>query len=78
MFGAVGFVITGSYLKSNLPLSIGFLNVPTFLVFVPITTFMARIGAKTVHKIDKQKISKYFGLLLFVVASKFLYEYFTI
>ena len=58
------FFISGSYLKTNLPFSIGFLNVPAFLIFIPITTFMARIGARTVHKIDKQKISKYFGLLL--------------
>ena len=46
-FGAIGFLITGSYLKTNLPLSIGFLNVPAFLIFIPITTFMARIGART-------------------------------
>ena len=78
LFGAIGFIISGTYLKTNLPLSVGFLNIPTFLIFIPITTFMARIGARTVHKIDKQKISKYFGLLLFVVACKFLYEYFTI
>jgi len=55
LFGAFGFLITGSYLKTNLPLSIGFLNIPAFLIFIPITTFMARIGAKTVHKIDKKK-----------------------
>ena len=40
LFGAVGFLISGSYLKTNLPLSIGFLNVPAFLIFIPITTFM--------------------------------------
>ena len=76
LFGAVGFLISGSYLNANLPLSIGFLNIPAFLIFIPITTFMARIGARTVHKIDKQRISKYFGFFLIVVGSKFLYEYF--
>ena len=74
-FGAIGFLLSGSYLKSNLPLSIGFLNIPAFLIFIPITTFMARIGAKTVHKIDKKKITKIFGIFLLVVASKFLFEY---
>ena len=74
--GAVGFLISGSYLKVNIPLSIGFLNIPAFLIFVPITTFMARIGARTVHKIDKKKISKYFGIFLLIVALKFLFEYF--
>ena len=75
LFGAIGFLISGSYLKTNLPLSIGFLNIPAFLIFIPITTFMARIGAKTVHKIDKNKISKFFGIFLLIIATKFLLEY---
>ena len=78
LFGALGFLISGSYLKTNLPLSIGFLNIPAFLIFIPITTFMARIGARTVHRIDKNKISKFFGLFLLIVATKFLFEYFKI
>ena len=76
LFGAFGFLITGSYLKTNLPLSIGFLNIPAFLIFIPITTIMASIGARTVHKIDKKKISKFFGIFLIIVAIKFLLEYF--
>ena len=75
LFGAIGFVITGSYLKIDLPLSIGFLNLPAFLIFIPITTFMARIGARTVHKIDKNKISKFFGIFLLIISIKFFYEY---
>ena len=75
LFGAIGFLISGSYLKTNLPLSIGFMNIPAFLIFIPITTFMARIGARTVHKIDKNKISKFFGIFLLIVSIKFLYEY---
>ena len=75
LFGATGFLISGSYLKTNLPLSIGFLNIPAFLIFIPITTFMARIGARTVHKIDKNKISKFFGIFLLLIAVKFFYEY---
>ena len=33
IFGAIGFLITGKYLESNLPLSIGFLNIPAFFNF---------------------------------------------
>ena len=75
LFGAFGFLMTGSYLKTNLPLSIGFINIPAFLIFIPITTLMARIGAKTVHKINKKKISKFFGIFLLIVAASFLFEY---
>lgn len=75
IFGATGFLITGKYLNTNIPLSIGFLNVPAFLIFVPITTIMARLGARTVHRIDKKKISMFFGIFLLIVAAKFLLEY---
>ena len=39
---------------------------------------MARIGANTVHRINKNKITKLFGLFLFIVGSVFLYKYFKI
>jgi len=39
---------------------------------------MARIGAKTVHKLNKKKITKYFGFFLIIVGSKFLFEYFNL
>ena len=64
---AIGFFISGKYLNVNLPLSVGFINIPAFLIFVPITTFMARVGAKKSHTIDKQKLTKYFGFFFLVV-----------
>jgi uncharacterized membrane protein YfcA len=76
LFGAIGFLISGNYLKANLPLSIGFINIPAFLIFIPITTIMARVGARTVHSIDKNKISKFFGFFLLIVSIKFFYEFF--
>ena len=75
-FGAGGFLISGSYLEADLPLSIGFLNIPAFLVFFPITAFMARLGAKASHRVDKMRMTKYFGLFLIVIGTRFLYEYF--
>jgi len=75
IFGATGFIISGSYLNVNLPLSLGFINIPAFLIFIPITTFMARIGAKLLHKMDRNKINKLFGTFLLIVASKLLYDY---
>ena len=76
IFGALGFSISGSYLNVNLPLSVGFVNIPAFLIFIPITTFMSRIGAKLLHKMDRNKINKLFGTFLLIVASKLLYDYF--
>ncbi|MBA1338454.1 MAG: putative membrane protein YfcA [Pelagibacterales bacterium] len=78
LFGAIGFLISGSFLNVNLPLSIGFINIPAFLIFIPITTIMARIGANTVHRMNKNKVTKLFGIFLFIIATVFLYRYFQI
>jgi len=78
LFGAIGFLISGSFLNVDLPLSIGFINIPAFLIFIPITTIMARIGANTVHRINKNKVTKLFGVFLFVIGTVFLYRYFLI
>ena len=75
LFGAIGFLISGSFLKANLPLSNGFINIPAFLIFVPITTFMARVGANSVNKIDKSKVQSLFGVFLYVVGTIFIYRY---
>tara|TARA_B110000438_G_C15606014_1_gene560146 strand:- start:205 stop:867 length:663 start_codon:yes stop_codon:yes gene_type:complete len=78
LFGAIGFLISGTFLNAKLPLSFGFINIPAFLIFIPITTFMARLGANTVHRIDKKKVTKLFGTFLFIVGTVFLYRYFQI
>ena len=77
LIGAIGFAVSGSYLNVNVPLSLGFVNIPAFLIFAPITMFMAKIGAKTVHKFDKKLIGKLFGVYLFIISCKLFYEYFS-
>ena len=78
LIGAIGFAVSGSYLNVNVPLSLGFVNIPTFLIFVPITSFMAKIGARTVHKVNKNLLGKLFGVYLFIVACRLFLEYFEI
>ena len=76
--GSVGFLISGFYFDANLPFSIGFVNIPAFLLFVPITTFMARFGANTVYKMNKIKAQRLFGVFLYAVGTIFIYRYFNI
>ena len=78
IFGCIGFFFTGLFIKTSLPLSIGFINIPAFLIFIPITMYMAKVGATTVHKMDRKIISKLFGIFLIIIASRFLYDYFNI
>ena len=77
LVGAITFASSGSYFNINAPLSLGYLNIPAFLIFVPITTFMAKVGAESVHKFDKKLIGKMFGIYLFIVSCRLFYEYFT-
>jgi len=72
---SIGFLITGNYKEINAPLSIGFINIPAFLIFVPITIFMAKFGARTVHKIDKKLITKLFGIFNLLVSTRLFFEY---
>ena len=74
-FGAIGFLISGLFLKTDLPLSVGFINMPAFLIFIPITMFMARVGANAVHKINKSKLQTFFGIFLYILGTIFLYRY---
>ena len=78
LFGGLGFFLTGFYLNANLPLSLGFINIPAFLIFIPITMFMARVGANTSNKMDKSKLQRLFGIFLYVIGTLFLYRYLNI
>jgi uncharacterized membrane protein YfcA len=75
--GSVGFLLTGNFKDVNIPLSLGFVNVPAFLIFVPITILMARVGARTVHKLDKKLITKLFGFFNLFVSVRLFFEYFS-
>ena len=48
-------MITGGKIIDNVntPYSIGYINMIGFIVFVPVTMFTARLGAKAVYKINK-------------------------
>ena len=76
--GSIGFLISGFYFNVSLPFSIGFINIPAFILFVPITSFMARVGADTVYKMDKLKAQRLFGVFLYVVGTIFIYRFFNI
>ena len=78
VFGFLGFLFSGMLIKSDIPLSAGFINIPAFLIFIPITIIMAKVGATTVHKMKREIIAKLFGFFLIIIASRFLYDYFNL
>ena len=73
-------MITGGKIINNVntPFSIGYINLLGFIVFVPVTMLMARIGAKAVYKINKKLLSKIFGIFLIIVSLRSFLEYLNI
>jgi len=76
IFGASSMSFSGFFFDVvNTPLSLGYVNLPGFLVFVPVTMFMAPIGARLAHRIEKTLLSKVFGVFLLIIAIRSFYEY---
>ena len=77
--GAMTMIIGGEIINNvKTPFSIGYINLLGFLVFVPVTMVMARIGAKVVYKINKKLLSKIFGTFLLIVSIRSFIEYLNI
>ena len=73
-------MITGGKIIDNVntPYSVGYINLLGFIVFVPVTMIMARIGAIAVYKINKKLLSKIFGTFLVLVSIRSFFEYLSI
>ena len=77
--GTATMIIGGKIIDNvHTPFSIGYINLLGFVVFVPVTMVMARIGAKAVYKINKKLLSKIFGTFLIIVSIRSFLEYLTI
>ena len=77
--GTITMIIGGNIIDNvNTPFSLGYINILGFIVFVPVTMIMARIGAKAVYKINKNLLSKIFGTFLIIVSIRSFMEYLTI
>jgi uncharacterized membrane protein YfcA len=77
--GTITMIAGGKIIDNiNTPFSVGYINLLGFIVFVPVTMIMARLGAKAVYKIDKKLLSKIFGTFLLVVSIRSFIEYLNI
>ena len=71
--GTTTMIIGGNIIDNvKSPFSYGYINLLGFIVFVPITMIMARIGAKVVYKINKKLLSRIFGCFLLIVSVRSL------
>ena len=77
--GTITMIIGGKIIDNvDTPFSIGYINLLGFIVFVPVTMIMARLGAKAVYKINKKLLSKIFGTFLIIVSLRSFIEYLSI
>ena len=77
--GTTTMIIGGNLINNiNTPFSVGYINLLGFAVFVPVTMIMARLGAKTVYKINKKILGKIFGIFLIIVSIRSFFEYLNI
>jgi uncharacterized membrane protein YfcA len=77
--GVTTMIIGGEIIDNvETPFSIGYINLLGFIIFVPVTMVMARIGAQVVYKINKKLLSKIFGTFLLIVSVRSFVEYLSI
>lgn len=71
---ALAAMIAGYGREGLPPGSIGFVNIPAFVLLSIFTVTMAPVGARLAHRLDQGFLKKAFGVLLLVVASRMLYR----
>lgn len=71
--GALGFVYAGWPKMAILPpLSLGYVSLIGFLLFIPTSIWTAPIGARLAHRLSKRRLEVAFGLFLLVIAGRFI------
>jgi len=69
--GVIGYVWAGWGIENLPPFSIGFVNLLTFAMMIPITMFMAPFGVKAAHILTKRQLEIGFGIFLLIVSIRF-------
>lgn len=72
--GAIAAMVVG-WGKADLPPgSVGYVNLPAFLMIATLTVLMAPVGARLAHRLDAQLLRRLFGILLFIVAARMIWS----
>ncbi|MFC5419722.1 sulfite exporter TauE/SafE family protein [Bosea eneae] len=73
--GALGYIYAG-WPKMDLlpPLSLGYVSLIGFLLFIPTSIWTAPIGARLAHRLSKRRLEVAFGIFLLVVCTRFFWS----
>ena len=69
--GVIGYIWAGWGATGLPPFSIGFVNLLTFAMMIPITLYMAPLGVKVAHLLSKRQLEMGFGIFLMIVSIRF-------
>lgn len=72
--GAIAAIFTGLGKEGLPPGSLGYVNLPAFVMIAVLTVAMAPVGASLAHKLDGALLKKLFGVLLALVAARMIYS----
>ncbi len=72
--GALAAVIAGWGKDGLPPGSLGYVNVPAFVLLSIFTVWLAPLGARLAHKTDAAMLKKWFGVVLGLIAVRMLWQ----
>ncbi len=75
-FGFIGYTYSGWNIEGLPPYSFGYCNIPIAVCLAVTSIIFAPIGVKTSHKLPKKVLQTSFSILMMVVATKILMNYF--
>ena len=66
----LGFIIIGWNAENLPPLSLGYINMAAFLIVIPASVLVAKLGARAAHMIPVQTMRKGFAVFMLIMAAK--------
>ncbi len=74
--GALGFILAGLGVEGRPPLSLGYVNLPGFLIIAALTVSTAPLGVRLAHGLSRTLLRRLFASGLAVIAAHMLWEAF--
>jgi uncharacterized membrane protein YfcA len=73
----IGYLLADPPARADLPpLTLGYVSLPGFALIAPVSWFMAPLGARLAHALDRRRLAAAFGLFLLLVAVRMGYRAF--
>jgi len=73
--GALGFIVNG-WGSAEVPLSLGYVNMPGFALLAGCAFFVAPVGAKLAHALPERRLKRFFAIGLAIIGTMLLREAF--